>query len=206
MTTRRWRSTPPATVATRFANGLAQGLHDHDGIERQRPSLDVVSRQRNLVWQDALDILALRVGRGGQQRLFVLILQRIGPGHPGPQTEQRLEVSAKQIDILRHLGTRADQRHVAADDVEQLRKLVHLGSTQETTRSRDPFISQRRDGGTLTLGAVEHRAELENPEPDKISPDAILSKENGAAGVDLDPRRNQEEQGRQDRPGSRRLR
>ena len=69
------------------------------------------------------------------------------------------------LDEDRPFGTRADQAHVAHQDVEELRQLVQASAAEkgpETGAARVVFLSP--DGPGLLLGIDAHAAELEHAE------------------------------------------
>ena len=86
-----------------------------------------------------LDVLAL----DGQALLEVELAASVdlhGARDPGPHLEAkalRLPVALHQPDLL---GARADEAHVAPEDVEQLRELVEARASQEAPDARDARI------------------------------------------------------------------
>ena len=72
-----------------------------------------------------------------------------------------------QRDVARHLRPRADQAHVAAQHVDQLRQLVELGAAQERAGARDarigadgerrPALTRRRRASCGTCGCETAR-------------------------------------------------
>src|SRR3954454_24395589 len=91
------------------------------------------------------------------------------------------------LDLVRERGARADEAHVAADDIPQLRDLVERQSPQHTTDPRDAWIALvHRVAGSFTLGADSHRAQLDELEARAAQADSPLPIEDGTAVVELD--------------------
>src|SRR5262245_63906884 len=60
---------------------------------------------------------------------------------------------------------RSDDRHVAAQDVPELRQLVEVGTAQEPSERRHARIGRLGPHRTgLVFGIVEHRSELRSEE------------------------------------------
>ena len=63
------------------------------------------------------------------------------------------------------VGPRADQRHLAAQHVQQVGKLIQRGPAQERADARDARVVRvDRQPRADVLGAVDHRAQLEHVE------------------------------------------
>ena len=61
----------------------------------------------------------------------------------GPDAQDALPGRIAQIHVARDLGARTDERHVAPDDVPELRQLVELRPAQEPSDRRDPVVPAR---------------------------------------------------------------
>ena len=67
-------------------------------------------------------------------------------------------------DIGRSQRARSDSAHVAAEDVDELRKLIETGRAQDAADPRD--------------SAISHRAELEDGKRSPIAAEALLAEQN----------------------------
>src|SRR5207302_5842686 len=116
--------------------------------------------------------------------------------HLGPAGEARLHVEASAlprrvlVDLVAKRWSRADQAHVAADDVPELRQLVEREPAEGAARSRDARVAAV-DGvaRALLLGADDHRPQLEQVEVAPLVADAPLPVEDRAAVLELDRER-----------------
>jgi hypothetical protein len=111
--------------------------------------------------------------------------------------------------LLRDQGPRADEAHLAAQDVDQLRQLVDRGPAQKAADARDPRVlaDLEHDAvvGLVELGELglarlrvgEHRTELEDRELVAVAAHASLTEEHRAARVELDRDRDGDQQRRQ---------
>src|SRR5881275_2289653 len=129
-------------------------------------------------------------------------LDPLGPREPGaavdlgPARDARLHVEPVQLplvvllDLVAQRRTRADDRHVAADDVPELRQLVEAQPSEDTPALRDARVAAV-DGepGSLLLGADHHGAQLQELEVGAASADADLLVEDGPAVLELDRER-----------------
>src|SRR5205823_2701912 len=93
------------------------------------------------------------------------------------------------LDLVRESGARADEAHVSAHDVPELRQLVDRQPPQQPADARDARIA-RVDGEAraLLLRINLHRPELHELEFRSVYADTPLAIEDGAAVLDLDRR------------------
>src|SRR4051812_23382818 len=85
------------------------------------------------------------------------------------------------IDEVRPLRPRTDERHVAFEDVPELRQLVEIEASQHPAERRAPWIVVARpDGAGLAFGVVVHRSKLVDRERLAVEAHALLMKEDGA--------------------------
>ena len=105
--------------------------------------------------------------------------------------------SGDALVLVEDQRARADETHLAGDDVEQLRKLVQGGSPKPA-----PDAGHARIGGDLeqpllglvaipqrvlqVLGVGDHGAELEHVEASAMAANAQLAEEDRTAAVELD--------------------
>src|SRR4051794_9311646 len=91
------------------------------------------------------------------------------------------------LDLVRERGARADEAHVAADDIPELRDLVERQSPQRTTDPRDAWIALVHGvARSFTLGPDSHRAQLDELEVSAAQADSALPIEDRAPVVELD--------------------
>ncbi len=132
------------------------------------------------------------------------------PGHPRPEVESPAAPLADVPVLGGNQRARADEAHLAAHHVQQLRQLVDAGAAQEPPDSRHPRVGGRlehdrrravpeirvevRDLRPPRLGVDRHRPELPHPEPLVAYAHPLLAEEHRSAGVELDRRGNDQEQ------------
>ena len=126
-----------------------------------------------------------------------------------PLTWAHGEAAALARAVLRDLRgqrrARADDRHLAAEDVHEVRQLVERRAPQDLPDARDAGVAGI-DGhpGADVLGAVDHRAELQDVELAAVEADAALAVDRMPARLqaDRDHRRDQQRRGDRQRDGS----
>src|SRR5688500_9096375 len=123
----RLRARPP-TPATSVGVLVEEALHErqpHDlEVEHDRPVLDVVEVVLDALLDRGVAAPAIDLRPAGQPGLD-LVAQHV-------LRHALLEL----LDEERALGPRADQRHVAAEDVPELRDLAQVGAAQELADRR----------------------------------------------------------------------
>src|ERR687887_2433174 len=122
---------------------------------------------------------------------------------PARQARLDLEPAALSrrvaLDLVGKRRARADQAHLPAQDVPELRDLVEREAAQKAADARDPRVALvDRPAGPLRLGADDHRPQLEQLEVGSVLPDAPLPVEDRSAVVELDRKRGQREQRRRE--------
>ena len=109
-----------------------------------------------------------------------------GPVRPGTQVgAARLPRLVQRRVLGEHERARADEAHVALQDVEQLRRLVEREAPDEAPDARDALVVRALDDRAVLAyehGRVElHRAELVELEEAPAAPGALLREEHGPA-------------------------
>jgi hypothetical protein len=88
---------------------------------------------------------------------------------------------------------RADDAHVALEDVQQLRQFVDAGTADDLADARDPIVVARRRARTCAVAVVNaHAAELHQAEHLVAATDPDLAEEDRAARIDLHRQRDQD--------------
>ncbi len=114
---------------------------------------------------------------------------------PGPDVEALALALVVLLDLVAERGTRADDAHVTAEDVPELRQLVDRRPTQEAPEPRDPRIPLvDRVPGAHRLRSHDHRPELQQLEVLAFPADAHLAVEDRPAVLELDRERGETEQ------------
>src|ERR1044071_4888361 len=169
-----------ARVARRPLLGRPQDLeHRHRQdlqIQPQRPVLDVVVVPLDAIAQRGLAAEAVDLGPAGDAGLDAVAVAVAA------------DVGLEQLDELRALRARAHQRHVAAQDVEELRQLVEGRAAQQPPdpgAAVDALDAARRAAlaGAEALGGGvgrAHRAELVEVEERAVATDAALAEDDRA--------------------------
>ena len=123
------------------------------------------------------------------------------PVMPGQRVEPAALALGVAVDLHLHGRPRADQRHLAAQHVDEVRQLVERRAPQPSRRARVMRASPGVDGqaGAHRLGAGDHRAQLVELERPAAQADAALPVDRVA--VRLEPDRHR---GRRQQPARRR--
>ena len=120
-----------------------------------------------------------------------------GAGQAGEHLEPPGELLRGQLlkvgTVAKLERTRADDAHLAAEDVDQLGEFIEAGAAQEATESSHPRVAFDLEEHT-TVGLVEmlqvlqllfrvdlHCAEFEDPEPAASQPESLLAEEDRAS-------------------------
>src|SRR5262245_21690661 len=107
------------------------------------------------------------------------------------------ELAAVRFDLARPERARPDKAHVAAQDVPELRQLIHGGSPHQPADARHPRIAGARDDRTgLCLGVGAHRSELQRFERAAGEADPLLTEHHRTAVLELDRRGKEQPQRR----------
>jgi hypothetical protein len=138
-------------------------------------------------------------------------LDALGPGQLrapvdlGPAGDARLHGQAPAlalgvaVDLDRHRRPRAHDRHVAAQDVDEVGHLVERRAPQQAPDAGDPRVSlAHRQAGAHVLGACDHRAQLEHVEGAAVLAHAPLAVDRAAARLQADGDDRDEQEGRRD--------
>ena len=109
------------------------------------------------------------------------------------------------LDDGERLGARADQRHLAAQDVPQLGKLVELGAAQEAAQGCDSPVVAGGDHGRA-ICAFEHGSELQHVEglPPASGPPGAIERRPPRGQLHRDPHHQQERKEHGERDGGNR--
>src|SRR6185437_2646842 len=87
---------------------------------------------------------------------------------------------------FRHFWSRPDDRHIAGQDIDELRQLVELAFPEEHPQLGDPGVGTYRKRRAGAIGAYDHGAELIDTESATVPSDPLLTEENRATTVQLD--------------------
>jgi UDP-galactopyranose mutase len=105
----------------------------------------------------------------------------------GPNAAAYRREGCERREHVRHQRAGSDQRHSAAQHVDQLGQFIETGASQPAPRRRDPRIVIRLDEGAVVRRnlrcAPTHGAELEQREDFSVEADASLTEEHGTGGV-----------------------
>src|SRR5579872_5286809 len=82
------------------------------------------------------------------------------------------QIRAEPIGVFAHLGSRSDERHLAAQHVKELRQLIEAEAADESADARDAIVELRRP---RRVRADAHRAKFENPERTSALTDTLLT-------------------------------
>ena len=105
-----------------------------------------------------------------------------------------------RVEGLVHQRAWADNRHIAKEDVENLRQLVDLRLSEDAPHRQDAGVAMRGVESTSHVGAVaEHRGELQDLEMLVLVADAVLSIENVMLASAFEDDHHRDEERRQDK-------
>eukprot|EP01031_Cornospumella_fuschlensis_P048818 gene48818-59775_t len=144
------------------------GAQQDDEIARDRPVLDVVEVEAD----------------GGLPRQVGAAAHLPQPGHAGLHGQAATRLGVVQPHLAIHLRARADEAHVAAEDVPILGEFVEVPATHEGADAEEAGVVAR---GALARGVGRggvggHAAEFVEGEGAVVGADAGLAEEDGAAG------------------------
>src|SRR5215207_8815748 len=163
-------------------------------VEPQRPVLDVVVVPLDAVVERRLPAQSLHLRPPGQAGLDAVAVA------------VAVDVLLEGANEVRALGTRPDDRHVAAQDVEQLRQLVERQTAHDLPDARAAVDALDAAGRLavlrheLGLGRRRdaHRAELEHVELAAVEADAALAEEDRTGRAEAHGEREHAERDRED--------
>src|SRR5450830_210955 len=182
------------------SEGLAGHEHCRDSaeqdveVEPDRPVFDVLQIELDTFFDFFQGVgfatVAIDLGESGDAWL--------DPMTRGVLLDGFLEQDARRLGG-RGVGARADHRHAADEDIEQLWQLVEAGPADKTS---DPGDSRIAAGG-LCFGVgialvLMHRAELEDFDQAVVVAVALLAKQHRARRVDFDRQGRQQHERRQE--------
>ena len=109
------------------------------------------------------------------------------PVMPGLDRQAPALALGVAVDLDLDRRARADDRHLAAQHVDEVRQLVERRAAQQAPDARDPRVALV-DGqaGAHVLGAGDHRAQLEEVERAAVLADAALAVDRAAARLEPD--------------------
>ena len=105
--------------------------------------------------------------------------------------------SAVVAIVSERVRTRTDQRHVAEQNVEELRQLIDTGGPQYRAEPADAWIMLCRLGHVVAVFHHRHGAEFEDQEPFGVEPAPLLPEKHRPGRVELDCQRRQQQQRQQ---------
>src|SRR4051794_16350328 len=174
----------------RLPAAASDALAAHEERHRAQQDLDVGPQRpaRDVEVVD-LDHLGERDLRGAEH------LPRAR--HAGRQVQAPSVQPGDALVLGAHKRARPDEAHLAGQDVEELRDLVERKAPQQSSHGGDAGIVGDLEEPVTRLvaleqlrlhrvGAVDHRAELEDPERLGLAADPRLAEEHGTARAELD--------------------
>src|SRR5262249_3881222 len=100
-----------------------------------------------------------------------------------------IDLFRKLRDKVRPLRARADEIHVAAENVPELRYFVDANLANDPSYSRHAVVTIAGPDGTVLLSIHAHRAKLHQRKPAAVLAHALLFVKRWTAGIDLDQNR-----------------
>ena len=134
------------------------------------------------------------------QRVAVLVVDLRPAGDAGPHAVALPVVGdllVQRADELGPLRAGPDNRHLALEDVEELRQLVEADRADDAAHRRDArVVFLRPDGAGADFGIGAHGAEFVDREQRAIQADARLAVEHRARRGEPDRQRGEQHEGR----------
>src|SRR5256712_4734436 len=162
-----------------------EGQEEDLQVEAEAPALDVAKVVLDPLLDRGLPPPAVDLRPAGDARLH-LVAEHVA-GH----------APSELLDEARALRARADEAHLTAQDVPELRQLVETPASQERPEPRAPrVIRPRPHRARLALGVHTHRAKLEHLEALAVQTHPLLAVEDGPRGHELEGRGDREHRGR----------
>src|SRR5215210_5767815 len=167
---------PEPSVRRAPGDDREHGQEQDLDVEPERPVLDVVVVPLDPVGEGRLAAEAVDLGPAGDPRLDAVPFR------------VAVDASLEALDVVHPLGTRADERHLADEDVPELRQLVEREAPEEASDARAALFGDRLlevSARKLLVGPVgvglaghvgpaAHGAELDHPEGLPVAADAQL--------------------------------
>src|SRR5229473_390104 len=101
-------------------------------------------------------------------------------------TSKRRNHLRKQVVVRGCMWTGADDRHVADQDIEQLRKLIDIGAAQDAAQTRYTWIVSDDLPEIVTIFHHGHRSEFEYANGFVVVAVPRLAKKHRPTGIELD--------------------
>jgi hypothetical protein len=152
-------------------------------VRPQRRAFDVEPVKPAFLGLQALEIVPHGIGVGEDPPL-VREGELREARQPGTDRQDHVVVVSACRDEHRVLRPRADQAHLAAQDMPELRQLVESRAGEEAPHVREPTV--RIGGQRESRRADRHLAELEHPQRDAPATDALGGVQDRARRLDHD--------------------
>src|SRR5437762_2500379 len=175
-----------------------EGPHHDLEVLPQRVSTHVLELQTELLRSNPLHVYLLRLLVPSENLSLVANPQCRPVRDARAHREDRFLLLGEERDVLRHLGPRAHDAHLARQDVDELRQFVEVEAPYDPAHPRDARVVVRGgDHAAPLLSVDDHGAELIRPERSVVPTDADGPEEYWPVRVELDPGREDEEERRQ---------
>src|SRR3989442_1713867 len=154
---------PRCSIRVAVVETDPEGQEQDLQVEAEAPALDIVEVVLDPLLDRGAAPPAVDLRPAGDARLH-LVAEHVA-GHP----------PAELLDEAWALGARADEAHLAPQDVPELGQLVEAPAPEERPEARAPRIVRPRPHGPgLVLGVHAHRAELEHLEAPAVQAHPLL--------------------------------
>src|SRR2546430_15989669 len=161
----------PVALASPPTDDRAESPREDLEVEPERSVLDV----EQVVLELARHVL-------GRARVAALDLRPTG--QPWLDEQPRPEMRNRGFQVALELGPlrpRSDEAHIAAHDVQELRKLIQARRPQEASYTSDARVAARSELRSRGFSIRGHRPQLEELEHASVLSNASLDEENGTA-------------------------
>ena len=146
---------------------------------------------------DLLSIFAVQF-RFPRDRYFVPAIDLRPPGQPLRNIVCSIAVARlDEIELIPKRRSWTDKRHIALQNIEQLRQSIQACPSQKAPRSCDITVGLRKKMRRYIARRVRpHGAKLQNLKIPFSSPDALLPEKHAALCIEPDPKHQGKKQGR----------
>src|SRR5262245_60658597 len=165
------------------------GPKEYHDITEERPAADVLGLERNHLLEVGDLIPPPHLPWSGDPRFYI---------------EAGIVVRLVELNFRWDGRPRTDQRHLARQNIKELRKLIETRATQPRTESRNTRIPQNLEEAEIRvdallhqliaplLGSEHHCPELEDLELASAAANAVLAEEHRPLRVQLHERSNEQ--------------
>ena len=153
---------------------------DHLNVLEEGIVVEIVEVDADLVGEDYLVVVFLGVGLLCKQLLLVAVFEGGGTGDAGTQFQDVAVLPFQLVGVAGYVGTRADEAHVADQDVPEFRELVEFVFAEFSTQRSDTALPCYRYRAASVANC--HGTELVHCKEFAVTTDTFLFENHGTTG------------------------